>query len=187
MSAANQLPHLMPVAAFLEWDTQDGSDRWELVDGIPRAMAPPSAIHAAIHAEAARLLGNHLAEHRPTCRVAIGAGVSPGEFNVRIPDLMVESAPFAGGGRLVCAAVLIVEILSPSNSAETWANVALYETMPSVVEILVLHSVEVRVELLRRGPGGQWPRDSEQVPPGGEVRLESIGFSAPVAAFYRTI
>ena len=44
MSAANQLPHLMTVAAFLDWETPDGSDCWELVDGMPEAIAsaPPA-------------------------------------------------------------------------------------------------------------------------------------------------
>jgi len=149
MSAATQLPHLMTVAAFLDWDTPDRSDRWELIDGIPRAMAPPSERHALIHGEAARLIGNHLEEHRPTRSVAIGAGLSPGEFNVRIPDLTVSCAA-AGGVRR--EPVAIVEILSPSNAADTWANVALYATVPSVAEILVLHT-EVRAELLRRGRG----------------------------------
>ena len=92
MSAANQLPYLMTVATFLEWDTPDDSDRWELIDGIPRTMAPPSDHHASIHGAAARLIGNHLAEHRPSWRVAIGAGLSPGEFNVRIPDLTQVTA-----------------------------------------------------------------------------------------------
>jgi hypothetical protein len=33
MNAANQLPYLMTVAEFLDRQTPDGSDRWELVDG----------------------------------------------------------------------------------------------------------------------------------------------------------
>jgi hypothetical protein len=37
VSAANQLPRLMTVAEFLDWATPDGSDRWELVDGVPVA------------------------------------------------------------------------------------------------------------------------------------------------------
>jgi hypothetical protein len=48
----------------LAWETPDGSDRWELVDGVPVAMASASDRHAMIQAEAARLLGNHFAEHR---------------------------------------------------------------------------------------------------------------------------
>src|SRR3954452_3335403 len=70
MSAAN-LPHLMTVAEFLAWETPDRSDRWELIDGVPEAMAPASDRHGRIHAEVARLIGNHLAEHRPECNVIV--------------------------------------------------------------------------------------------------------------------
>ena len=185
LSAANQLPHLMTVAEFLDWETPDHSDRWELVDGIPRAMSPPSDRHAMIHAEASRLIGNHLAEHRPACRVGVGGGLSPGEFNVRIPDLTVSCRPIGDGDRLLHEPVAVVEILSPSNMRDTWANIALYATMPSVAEILVLHSTEMLGELLRRNDTGGWP--IEMIGPAGEVRLASIGFTAPLAAFYRTV
>lgn len=186
MSAATHLPHLMTVAAFLDWHTPDGSDRWELIDGIPRAMAPPSDRHALIHGEAARLIGNHLAEHRQASRLAIGAGVSPGEFNARIPDLMVWCSPAGADERLVREPVLIVEILSPSNAGETWANVALYTTIPSVAEILVLHATTMRGELLRRDEAGAWPAEPLALAPGAMVGLASIDFTASLAAFYRT-
>ena len=186
MSAANQLPYLMTVATFLEWDTPDDSDRWELIDGIPRAMVPPSDRHASIHGEAARLIGNHLAERRPSCRVAVGAGLSPGEFNVRIPDLTVSCTPIAEDNRLLREPVAIVEILSPSNAADTWGNVAAYETMASVREILVLHTLLVRADLLRREEDGTWPERRLSLSPRYTVTLQSIDFAAPLAAFYRT-
>jgi Uma2 family endonuclease len=63
MSAANQLPPAMSVTEFLAWSPPDG-DRWELVDGTPRAMAPSSPRHGAIQAEAARQIGNRLAACR---------------------------------------------------------------------------------------------------------------------------
>lgn len=185
MSAAVQL-HLMTVDAFLSWRAPDSSKRWQLIDGIPCAMAPPSGRHAAIHGEATRLIGNHLAEHRPECRVAIGAGVSPGPFNVRIPDLSVSCTPRTEDDRLLPDPVLIVEVLSPSNEAQTWANIAQYETIPSVLEVLVLHAAEVHAEILRRGDAGGWPDQSEHVLSGGEVRLASLGFAVLVDAFYRT-
>jgi hypothetical protein len=40
MSAANQLPTAMTVAEFLAGDPPHLIDRWELIDGTPRAMAP---------------------------------------------------------------------------------------------------------------------------------------------------
>ncbi len=102
MSAANQLPAAMTVAEFLAWDPPDFGDRWELVDGIPQAMAPAAPKHGFIQAEAARLIGNHLAEQRPQCRVATEPGLQPkvdGKFNVRVPDLAVTCANLEPGER----------------------------------------------------------------------------------------
>jgi Uma2 family endonuclease len=73
---SDALPHLMTVAAFLGWETPDGSDRWELIDGVPEAMAPSSPRHVLVHAEAARILCNHLTE-QPHCRVVTRPGVQP--------------------------------------------------------------------------------------------------------------
>ena len=182
MSAAN-LPDLMTVAEFLDWPTPDGSSRWELIDGAPVAMAPASDRHALIHAEAARLLGNHFAEHRPDCRTLIEPGVRPDDNNLRIPDLVVDCGEPAD--RLLRAPVLIVEILSPSNWRRTWDNVLRYTAMQGVAEVLVLHQDRVMAEVMRRGPGGAWDEHLLLID-GDELELTSIGFSAPLAAFYRT-
>ena len=81
---------------------------------------------------------------------------------------------------------MLVEILSPSNEMDTRANVWSYTTIPSVREILVLYTVEIHAELLRRQADGSWPTDPRQLLAGDDVHLESIGFIAPLAAFYRT-
>jgi Uma2 family endonuclease len=189
MSAANQLPYLMTVAEFLDWPTPDGSDRWELVDGVPVAMAPASDRHGLMQAEAARILGHHLAEY-PHCRLVIAPGVQPraglDNYNVRIPDLAVTSEPVSTADRLLHTPLLIVEILSPSDWRRTWANVALYTTISSVREILVLHTAENRAVLLRREAAGTWPNNPTALALGVSVRLDSISFIATVAAFYRT-
>jgi Uma2 family endonuclease len=180
MSAAKQLPHLMTVAEFLDWPTPDGSDRWELIDGTPEAMALASDRHGAIHAEAARLLANHLDDH-PRCRVLVQPGVAIGDYNLRIPDLSVSCR---SEDEADARTVFIIEILSPSNARDTWRAVVGYTTRFSVQEILVLHSTEIKAELLRRAPDGPWPRVT--LLSGAIVTLESIGFTAPLDAFYRT-
>ena len=86
---------------------------------------------------------------------------------------------------LILAPVLIAEILSPSNQAQTWSNVWAYTSIPSVQEILVLHSVSIGAEVLRRGPDGTWPADTSKVK-AGDLVLDSIGFRAPLADIYRT-
>jgi Uma2 family endonuclease len=188
MSAANQLPAAMTVAEFLDWNPQD-SDRWELIDGSPQAMAPASPRHGAIQNEAGRLIGNHLAEAHPNCRVITEPGLQPkvrASLNVRVPDLAVSCAEWEPQERLLHQPLVIIEILSRSNRADTWANLWSYVTIPSVHEILVLHTAEARADLLRREPDSTWPDNPESLTSGDAVRLESIGFTAPLAAFYRT-
>jgi Uma2 family endonuclease len=188
MSAANQLPAAMTAAEFLAWNPQD-SDRWELVDGTPRAMAPSTPRHGAIQAEAARLIGNHLVETRPACRLVTEAGIQPrvrANLNVRGPDLAITCGAWNPDDGLLREPVVVVEILSRSKKAETWASVWSYVTIPSVLEILVLHTADIRADLLRREQDGSWPDNPLSLAPGDAVTLESIDFSAPIEAFYRT-
>lgn len=181
MSAANQLPYLMTVAEFLAWDTPDGSHRWELIDGTPEAMAPASDRHAAILAETGRLIGNHLANAREDCRVLVQPGIAIGDYNLRIPDLSVSCRSDTEGEE---RAALVVEILSPSNARDTWRAVVGYTTRPGVLEILVLHSTEIKAELVSRAPDGTWPRVTLLA--GGTIKLMSIGLTVPIEALYRT-
>jgi len=187
MSAAKQLPAPMAVADFLAWNAPD--DRWELIEGVPRAMAPAAMQHGAILGEVGRLLGNHLAETRPSCRLVIEPGVQPrvrADLNVRVPDLGITCRPWEPQERLMLWPLVLVEILLPSNAAETWANVWSYTTIPDVREILVLHTAEIHADLLRRLDDGAWPDNALMLGTGDAVELRSIAFAAPLAAFYRT-
>src|SRR5262249_40286851 len=135
-----RLPEHLTVADFLAWDSGDRSGRlWQLRDGVPEAMAPASQRHGAIQGELGALLRNHLLATGRPCRLVVAPGVIPrirARDNVRIPDLGVSCTPYDGGHTLT-EPVLLVEILSPSNAAETWANVWTYATIPTVTEILV--------------------------------------------------
>ncbi len=190
MSAAlKHPPSRMAVDEFLAWDSGDHTGRrWQLVDGEPVAMAPASDNHGSIQAELARLLGNHLVERGSSCRVVTEPGIVPrvrASENWRIPDLGVTCTP-SDGGVEVPAPVLLIEILSPNNYAETRTNVWAYATIPSAREILVVNSVRVEAELLRRRDDGTWPEQPEAVPADGDMELVSIGYAVPLAALYRT-
>lgn len=187
MSASTKLPVDMTVAEFLAWCPEDGQV-WELVDGAPRAMAPAKMGNNALVSELGALLRNHLLDRGGRC-VAVGApGVVPrvrAEFNLRVPDLAVTCSSFDAADAAMPEPVLIVEALSPSNQAETWANVWAYTTIPSMREILVLRTTRLQADILRRAEDGSWPEAPEVVTT-GDVVLTSIGFRAPLAALYRT-
>jgi hypothetical protein len=82
--------------------------------------------------------------------------------------------------------VLLVEILSPSNEAQTWRNVWTCTTIPSVTEILAVRSTRIEAELLRRLPDGNWPKQPEIFGSGDRLTLASIGLSLLPDAFYVT-
>ncbi len=189
-SAASQLPAAMTVAEFLAWSPPDGSERWELIEGVPRAMAPASPRHGAIQGEVYRLIGNHLAElSGSVCRVVIEPGIQPkvrADLNVRIPDLVVTCTAVDADDRLLREPLVVVEILSPSNRADTWADVWSYTTIPSVREILVLHTADIRADLLRGEDGGSWPDNPLALTLGDAVTLESIDFTVSLTELYRT-
>jgi Uma2 family endonuclease len=105
--------------------------------------------------------------------------------NVRVPDLAVTCAP-PSRERLLAEPVLLIEILSPSNADETWANVWAYTTIPSVTEILVVSRTAIGAELLRRLPDGSWPEAPQSLDQSATLELASIGFRLPIASLYRT-
>jgi Uma2 family endonuclease len=187
MSTAFTLPDLLTVDAFLAWDAPVGP-LWQLVDGTPQAMAPPSPTHAAIQGEVAALVRNHLTSVGSACFVVVTPGIVPrvqSDINMRVPDLAVTCSPALPGDNALRDPILVIEILSPSNRAETWTNVWSYTTIPSVQEILVLHSTSIGGDLLRRGADGTWPERPLPIEQ-GDLTLDSIGYTGPVAAFYRT-
>ena len=81
--------------------------------------------------------------------------------------------------------VLIVEILSPSNQAETWANVWAYATIPSVREIVVVSTSRMEVEVYRRDEGGAWPPEPDVIKRGGRLEVRAVGLLCAVERVYR--
>jgi Uma2 family endonuclease len=188
MVALAKIPLWMTVAEFLAWTPPDRR-AWQLVDGVPQAMAPASVTHGAIQAQLAHLLMAHFEREGRPCVVVTAPGIVPrvdSAHNVRIPALAVTCGGMpAEEQALLADPVLVIEILSPSNQAETWANVWAYASIPSVREILVVRSASVGAAVLRRLADGTWPETPENVET-GELALESTGFRAPLAALYRT-
>ena len=187
MVAAVKIPVFMSVEDFMAWDPGDGQS-WQLVDGVPQAMAPTNRTHGALQNRLGSLLDAHFERRGSPCSAITAPGVIPhvqAGHNVRIPDLGVTCSPYLNEESILTDPVLLVEILSPSNQADTWSNVWTYTTIPSVQEILVLHSAKVRADLLRRTREGGWPETPEAITD-GDLVLESVGARFSLASIYRT-
>jgi Uma2 family endonuclease len=96
----------------------------------------------------------------------------------------VTCVPDDGSQATIADPVLVVEVVSPSNQHETWESVWAYGTLPSVQEILVVQSVRIAAQLLRRAADGQWPEDPINLAAADLLSLHSIGFSCPLREVY---
>lgn len=144
----------MTVDEFLAWD--DGTDtRYELVDGRPVAMAPPTEMHGHL---VGQVHGALSARMRRPCRAVVQPGIRRADRNDRffVADVAATCTPF-DRTRLWCEApVLVCEVLSPSTEDfDLGRKVAEYREIPSVAEILLVSSQHRRVTHWRRD-GARW-------------------------------
>ena len=186
MSHARTLTdYWMTADQFMDWPG-DGTGRpYQLIDGEPQAMAPPSKIHGLVQANLVYELTRLLRDKKSECRAVIGPGVQPRPdmaHNVRIPDVAVTCV--LDRSRYVDEPVLICEILSPSNARETREAIRACLSIPSLREVLVLGSETIMAELLRRAPNGDWPKEPTLVGPGQTIVLESLAIELPMDALY---
>ena len=192
MSTAVKLPDPSPqpmtFEEFLAWPG-DGTGRiYELVNGRLRAQDAASDAHGTIQSRLATLLTNHIDAMRPGCRVVSNPGIRPrllATWNHRIPDLGVTCTQNRADVHAMPDPVLLIEVLSPSNAEDTWSNIPLYASVPTVVEILIVSSTRLETQLLRRGDDGAWPQEPTTIAPDGRIELVSIGLEMPLAAVYR--
>jgi Uma2 family endonuclease len=180
-------PTAMSVSDFLDWRGDGSGRKFQLVDGELRAMSPGSATHGTIQMTMGRLIGNELVGSGGRCRVVSEPAVATrvrANINLRVPDLGVTCTPDAAGQQTLPDPILLIEILSPGNASDTWDNVWSYTTIPSVREIVVVHSTRVFAEVLRRGADGNWPPEPEEIGPGATLRLDTIAFACPLSDVY---
>ena len=172
---------------FLAWPGDDRVKHYELVDGEVRAMSPGSAFHGLIQATLTAMIRQTLRDSGSPCKVLTEPAVKPrlrAASNVRIPDIGVTCSLIAAGQIVMNDPILLVEILSPSNLAKTWTNVWAYTTIPTLHEIVIVHSDRIELQVLRVSAERIWPDDPETLLADDTLRLDSIGLACPVDDIY---
>ncbi len=177
----------MTVADFLEWQGDGSGRKFQLVDGEVRAMSPGSAAHAIIQVNLASAILHRLDETGSKCCVGTEPAIATrvrAHTNLRVPDIGVTCSSNEPGQQTFPDPVLLIEVLSPGNQADTWDNVWAYTTIPTVQEILVVHSTRVLAQLLRRQLDGAWPAEPQDIGPDDVLSLETVGLARPLRQFY---
>ena len=172
--------------AFLDWESGDDL-RYELVDGVPVAIAAPSAAHQIIAVN----FGYHLHDalsSQPPCTARSEAPIAVVDRDdCHVADLAVTCRPHEPGQRQTPEPLVIVEILSPSTeNRDRKVKLPDYRAISSVQEIVLVDQQQLYCEVHRRLPDGRWLTDLlRQVD--ARLRLESIDFDQPLAALYANV
>jgi Uma2 family endonuclease len=179
--------HKLPITAaeYLEGELR-AEIRHEFVDGRVYAMSGASRRHNEICLDLASALQAHL--RGGPCRTYIEA------VKVQIaddlgeayyyPDVFVACEPNDDDSHVVQHPKLIIEVLSESTARiDRSDKLTNYKRIPSVEEIVLIEQDWPEILVFRRSE--KWKRNLytqfETI-----IRLDSIGYAAPLASFYQT-
>jgi Uma2 family endonuclease len=170
----------MSPEAYLEYE-RESDCRHELVSGYLYAMTGASDRHEEIVTNLLAAIHGHLGQGG--CRV-YGANLK-----IRVgddffyPDLFVRCATERGDPFFKTDPLLVIEVLSPNTQRYDRGDKRLaYQSLPSLVEYVLVSQDSPRIEVFRRGSGG-WER-SECDAPDATLELTSIGLRLPLADIY---
>jgi Uma2 family endonuclease len=137
---------------FLVWE-RDQPERWEFVDGQPRAMTGGSEAHDTIGGNIRaflkfKLKGSDCRAQGPDLKILTGLETS------RYPDALINCAPPDPKGDIAQNPVVVFEVLSDSTKAKDFnEKFDEYEATPAIRQYVLVFQDEIRVKVYRREGG----------------------------------
>ncbi|MBT9293025.1 Uma2 family endonuclease [Prosthecodimorpha staleyi] len=172
----------MSVDEFLAWEPGDG-ERYELVDGQPRAMTGARIRHDRIVRRVLRLLEDRTAGG-PCEPFSSDIGIHTPRGDLRRPDVTVDCGPRDPDDTVARRPVVVVEVLSPSTKHyDLLVKIIDYKAIPSLRHILFVEPDDLRAILYSRSPDGSWTELS-LIGADTEVDLAAIGARVRLGALY---
>ena len=156
MSARLAQSERKTVEAFLDWSrTLPDTDNYELVDGVPVAMAGDSLRHNLTKLALARSLQDAVARAGLRCAVFTdGVNVKIDTFNARIPDCSVQCTPLGDLDSMLVEPVIAAEVTSKASERDdSGEKLTRYFTVPGIQHYLIVRP-EQGVIVHHRRTGG---------------------------------
>lgn len=167
-------------------DERPKEEKWELIDGVPMMMPPPTLVHQRITANLHRLLNECLEEVRPEWRADSEVGVwlkGDEKYNPE-PDVTVIDTAVAIGQIYVERFYFVAEILSESDKkAVLEAKLRYYQHHEHNRCVLLVHQDRVGAEQHDRD-GAIW-RPRQLSGPHEPLTFPDIGTIGRLGDLYR--
>ncbi len=184
--AAARTVTALDIAGFMEFLDSRPRERWELHDGVPRAMVGGTFAHASISANIVATIRN--AAQSKGCHALGGFLVSIGESSAYEPDAVVICGDVDRGSRVTDRPTIVFEVLSPSTMHFDRSEKAQrYRAIASLQQLVFVYQDSVRVESWLRQDEG-WSRAPKVlVDREDSLALPSLAASLPLQAIYADI
>ena len=140
-------------------DERPKEEKWELIDGVPMMMPPPTLVHQRIARNLETLLNTHLQGARPEWQAdrEVGVWLKGDEKYNPEPDVTVIDAAIALGQIYVERFYFVAEILSESDRREVLeAKLAYYQQHEHNKCVLFVRQDRVGADQHDRQGDGTW-------------------------------
>jgi Uma2 family endonuclease len=162
MARANQRkPSPLSIEAFRAWsETRPDEERWELIDGVPMMMTPPTKAHQRIDSNLERLLNDALLRSAPERaayqRVGLNLGPVVANYDPE-PDVVVIDVEGGSDERYADRFYLIAEVASASDRPKIEGKGEIYKLHGACNCILTIRQDRHEVRLdMRTGNNNSW-------------------------------
>lgn len=173
------------VPEYLDWlEREAPPGRYELVAGVPVAMAPERAGHVQVKAEVWRALREAIQHGKAPCQAFTdGMTVQVDDTTAYEPDATVNCGdPVPRDAVILPNPVIVVEVPSPgTRSRDTGQKLADYFQIASILHYLIIDADKRRVIHHRRTEDG---RIDTAIVTAGELVLDPPGLAVPITRFY---
>jgi Uma2 family endonuclease len=186
MATARQLDQEMTIDKFIEWmKTWAAGEKWELIDGVPFAMAGGTQAHETIAMNIAFALAPVRARGCRVRRDILLRRPDSKRFGT-FPDVYVRCGPQNDEQYWTDDPVAIFEVLSKSTMRKDRGSKQLeYFEFASLKHLVFVYQSELRVELWSRGDDGEWIEETTILKSLAEtLHLSAFDLDIPLAEIY---
>ncbi len=182
-----RLPQLTMEQFHAFRDTRPKEEKWELIDGVPMMMPPPTLMHQRIAGNLDRLINTHLEKVKPSWRSdrEVGVWLKGDEKYNPEPDVTVIDAAIALGQIYVERFYFVAEILSESDKpAVLEAKLGYYQTHEHNHCVLFVRQDRIGAEQHDRRADGTWQART-LTQPEAELAFPAVGVIGRLGDLYR--
>ena len=168
-------------------DERPKEEKWELIDGVPMMMPPPTLMHQRIARNLETLLNARLQKVRPEWQAEYEVGVwlrGDKKYNPE-PDVTVIDAAIALGQIYVQRFYFVAEVLSETDKKSVLeAKLRYYQDHEHNRCVLFVRQDRVGADQHDRQPRGDWRRRN-LAKPGAALTLPDIGTIGRLGDLYK--